>query len=131
MHVHVPMSRVKDGAPFLSLRVVLLLHVSILYKVISCQLLKWNGVKVIGCLSLNSFLDMFLDTIMYECSNIHRRSCQGLPNERHLPTTQHNEQLNIKALQQRSHNAATEPLQPQNGKSHTTDWQKLSLFQGI
>ena len=28
-----------------------------------------------------------------------------------FPTTQHNEQLNIKALHQRSHNAATEPLQ--------------------
>ena len=66
-----------------------------------------------------------------ECSNIHSRSCQGLPNERHPPTTQHNEQLNIKALHQMSHNAATEPLQPQNGKSITTDWQKLSLFQGI
>ena len=48
MHVHEPTSRVEDGAPFLSLRVVLLLHVSILYEVVSCQLLKLNGVEGIG-----------------------------------------------------------------------------------
>ena len=57
----------------------------------------------------------------------HAKVCQM----RGISPPQHNEQLNIKALHQRSHNAATEPLQPQNGKKPTTDWQKLSLFPEI
>ena len=42
----------------------------------------------------------------------HAKVCQM----RGISPPQHNEQLNIKALHQGSHNAATEPLQPQNGQ---------------
>ena len=68
------------------------------------------------------------NTCLSDYSNIHSRSCQGLPNERPLPTTQHNEQLNIKGPHQMSHNAATEPLQPQN-VNWRYEWQMQSLFQ--